>query len=158
MVRVGCSGATTLLEGAGRHRLLAASTTAAGIANLLLSIFLVQRYGLLGVALSTLIPLSAVSLFVIFPAACRRIDLSLSRALVVAVLPPIWPALLMTAFLLMARSFVADNFYSAAVQAITACLLYILIFLGLAISREERQLYLIQARQLFRPNRVRAAA
>jgi O-antigen/teichoic acid export membrane protein len=158
MIRVGCSGATTLLEGAGRHYLLAVSTTIAGVANLLLSIFLVQRYGLLGVALGTLIPLSVVSLFVIFPAACRRIDLSLSRALLIAVLPATWPALLIMVFLVIVRSFVANNFYSAAFQAIAAGLFYILIFLGLAISREERQLYLIQARQLFRPNGVRAAA
>jgi O-antigen/teichoic acid export membrane protein len=45
-----------VLQGLGRHRILAMSRVFEGIANLLLSLFLVRKYGLIGVALGTVIP------------------------------------------------------------------------------------------------------
>ena len=62
------------------------------IANLALSVALIRRMGLIGVALGTLIPLAAVSIFVLFPAACRRVELGLPEALKTAIFPALWPA------------------------------------------------------------------
>ncbi|MGH9540758.1 MAG: lipopolysaccharide biosynthesis protein [Terriglobales bacterium] len=47
-----------------RHRFLAALTLTEGVANLLLSIYWARRYGLLGVALGTAVPLLAAKLLV----------------------------------------------------------------------------------------------
>jgi O-antigen/teichoic acid export membrane protein len=157
MIRVGCAAATTLLEGAGQHRLLAGATVAAGMANLLLSLLLVRRYGLIGVALGTLIPLSAVSLLVVFPAACRRIGLSVSRAFAVAVAPALWPVVPAVALALIARSYGTVGLPAAAVQAISAVLGYCLIFFCLALGRAERGWYLCNVKQLVRRPGVRAA-
>lgn len=157
MIRIGSAAATTLLEGAGQHRLLAVSTVAAGIANLLLSLLLVRSFGLLGVALGTLIPLSAVALLVIFPAACRRSGLKVSRAFAVAVAPALWPALPAVGLALIAGSFGAGGLPAAAAQAICAVLSYCLFFFGLALSREARGWYLCNVKQLVRRPGLRAA-
>ncbi len=150
IIRICFSPAQVLLEGAGKHRLLAISTVATGIANLLLSIFLVRGYGLIGVAFGTLIPLSVMSSLVIFPAACRRIGLSVGRAFSVAILPALWPSLPMVLLVLFTRSIFANGVPALAVQAIIAVLSYCLIFFGLALGREERGWYLRNVKQLIR--------
>lgn len=47
----------------GRHRVLASVLLLEGAVNLLLSLFLVRRMGIIGVAWGTAIPLACTSLF-----------------------------------------------------------------------------------------------
>jgi O-antigen/teichoic acid export membrane protein len=156
--RVGNASATTLLKGAGHHRLLAYSNVAIAIANIALSVVLVRTYGVVGVALGTLIPLSVVSMLVLFPAACRRAGVSIAHALSEAVWPAVWPASLMAAFLLVSSRFAGNSPVSIAIQSMAAGVLYAAIFLWLAIGREERLWYLAKSRQLLRRPRVAQAA
>lgn len=55
---------SALLVARGRHRPLALWTLGEGIANVILSIYWAQRYGLVGVAFGTMVPMVAVKLFV----------------------------------------------------------------------------------------------
>ena len=146
--RVGNATATTLLKGAGQHRLLAVSNLTIGIANLGLSVILVRNYGLQGVAVGTLIPLSVVSIFVLFPAACRRARIPIGEAVASGVWPSIWPAICMGIFLAFSRQFFPPGFISTAVQAVSAGLIYAILFLSLAIGRTERNWYLAKVRQV----------
>ncbi|HXG64605.1 MAG TPA: flippase [Blastocatellia bacterium] len=152
VVRVGNSTATTVLKGAGQHRLLAFSNLATAIANVGLSIVLVRDFGLIGVALGTLIPLTIVSVFFLFPAACQRAELPVRVALKKAVWPAVWPAVIMTAFLVVSRNFAPAGLAYLALQSIAAALLYTLVFLRLAIDRQDRRWYLSKATQLLRPH------
>jgi O-antigen/teichoic acid export membrane protein len=154
--RVGNASATTLLKGAGQHRLLALSNLIIGIANLALSILLVGKYGLQGVAFGTLIPLSLISIFVLFPAACRRASIPLAEAVARGVWPAIWPAVCMGVFLALSRRFLAPGFISIALEAVGAGLLYALLFLALAIGRTERNWYLGKIRQVIGLERLPA--
>ena len=156
-IRVGNSTATTVLKGAGQHRLLATMNLVMAFANLALSIVLVRRLGLAGVALGTLIALATGSIAVLFPAACRRVQLPVREALAQAVWPPLWPAIVMVAFLAITRNFANSNLAMIALQAITAGLLYLAVFLMLAITREERQWYIAKARRLLRGAHTAAA-
>jgi O-antigen/teichoic acid export membrane protein len=149
-IRVGNSTATTLLKGSGQHRLLAMSNLLIAIANLALSVALIRRMGLIGVALGTLIPLAAVSIFVLFPAACRRVELGLPEALKTAIFPALWPAVAMALFLAITRNVASTNLAAIALQAITGGLIYLAVFLMLAIDREERQWYINKTRQLLK--------
>ena len=155
--RVGNATATTLLKGAGHHRLLALSNLGIGVANVALSVFLVRKYGLPGVAAGTLIPLSLVSIFVLFPAACRRTGISVGEAVVSGVWPAIWPAVCMGAFLAFSRKFFAPGFISTVVQAVSAGFIYAILFLSLAIGRTERNWYLAKLRQIIGRERLPAA-
>jgi O-antigen/teichoic acid export membrane protein len=154
-IRVGNSTATTVLKGAGHHRLLAATNLSMAVANLAISILLVRRMGLVGVALGTMIALGTGSMFVLFPAACRRVQVSVREALAAALWPTLWPAVVMAAFLAITRNFMSVSLAAVALQAITGGLLYLVVFLMLAISREERQWYISKAKRLV--GRPRAA-
>lgn len=155
--RVGNATATTLLKGAGDHRLLALSNSGIGIANLLLSVALVRRFGLQGVAAGTLIPLSVISIFVLFPAACRRANVRVWHAVARSVWPAIWPAFCMGIFLALSRRLSEPGFISVLLQALGAGSIYAILFLSLAIGKTEREWYLTKFRQVVKLQSVRAA-
>jgi len=71
------AGSPKLLYGMARHSVLARMFLLEGLANLALSIALVQWYGILGVALGTAIPMALVSLFVLPVYVCRLLKLRL---------------------------------------------------------------------------------
>jgi O-antigen/teichoic acid export membrane protein len=146
--RVGNATATTLLKGAGEHRLVAVTNIVTGLVNLVLSVALVKSFGLVGVALGTLIPVCGAALFIMFPAACRRVELPLRRAFAVAIWPAAWPALVMTGYVVVTRPLLGVSMLAVAAQLLAAVTVYAITFLSFAISATERQLYLSKAFQL----------
>jgi len=64
----------------GRHQMVAATWIGESLVNLLLSVVLVRRFGLTGVAVATALPLAVGHLGVLLPAACRAVDLELPAA------------------------------------------------------------------------------
>jgi len=157
-IRVGNSTATTLLKGADRHRFLAASNLGIAVGNLALSVALVGRYGLVGVAVGTLIPLAAVSMGILFPAACRRVALPLTEALRDCVWPALWPVIPVGLIVLATSTIASVNLPAVAVQSVAAGAIYLALFLGFAIGREERFWYLAKVRLLLRKHPSAAPA
>jgi O-antigen/teichoic acid export membrane protein len=147
-VRVGNATAATLLKGAGQHRFIALTNLAVSGVNIALSVILIQRYGLLGEALGTLIPVTLAALFVQFPAACRRTRVPLREAFWRGVWPAVWPALPVTLLLLVARGYVPAKLSAIAAFSGAACLLYLALFVAFAVGTRDRALYLRKARQL----------
>jgi O-antigen/teichoic acid export membrane protein len=157
IIRVGNSTATTLLKGAGRHGLLAVANLLMALANLILSVALVGRYGLIGVALGTLIPLAVISILVLFPAACRRVELPLFETVSKGIWPSVWPIIPVALLLLFTRNLVGASLPAVAAQAVIAGSLYAIIFLRLAIGRDERDWYFSKIKQLVRRPRAAVA-
>jgi O-antigen/teichoic acid export membrane protein len=159
LVRNATASATVILKGAGQHRLLTYTNATTAVINVLLSVALVRPLGLLGVALGTLIPVAASSMFVLYPAACRRVRMPLSRPLVQAIWPAMWPAVIMVALLRLGQRLPATNLFEVALHLGVGGLVYLALFLGLAIGADERRFYWRKLRDLVaRPPRVPAAA
>jgi len=68
-----------VLLGTGRHKLVAVVAFLEALANLVLSLLLVHRFGILGVALGTAIPVLVANSVTLLPAACRTVGLSVAR-------------------------------------------------------------------------------
>ena len=66
------------LMGVSRHRYLAFQTLGEGVANLLLSMYWARYYGMVGVALGTLVPMVVAKLFLQPAYVCRHAGISLS--------------------------------------------------------------------------------
>lgn len=79
VVLVGQGPLGTLLLGTGRHRLVAYASLAEALANLAISVVLVRRYGMLGVAVGTALPVFVANLFVLLPAACRQAGVTVAE-------------------------------------------------------------------------------
>jgi len=70
-----------LLQSIEKHKFFAISNSIEGVANLILSLLLVRRYGIVGVALGTAIPMILIKVFVQPMITCRALGLKLSRFL-----------------------------------------------------------------------------
>lgn len=149
LVRISTASANLILRGAGQHRLLAWTNATTAAVNILLSIILIRPFGLVGVALGTLIPISLAAAFVLYPAACRRVSLPLARPLVQAIWPPMWPALVMGALLWLGRALSPTGLFEVGLQLAIGGLVYFGLFIALAIRLEERRFYWTKVRGLF---------
>lgn len=81
VVLVGQGPLGNVLLGTGRHRLVAFTALTEALGNLVLSLILVRRYGMVGVAIGTAIPVIIANLFVLLPAACRQTEMSVATFL-----------------------------------------------------------------------------
>jgi O-antigen/teichoic acid export membrane protein len=155
-LRVGNATATVIMKGAGQHKLLALSNVSMAVCNLVLSVVLVRWYGLIGVAIGTLAPMVVFSMFVVFPAACRRVRLSQWTVIRESIWPAAWPALVMAGFILLARPHGDGSWRRLVAQAFLAALIYAALFLRFAISRNERDWYFNKVKEVFRRRSVAA--
>jgi O-antigen/teichoic acid export membrane protein len=157
-IRVGSATGATILKGAGCHRMLAFANAGTALTNLALSLWWVRRYGLVGQAFGTLIPVAAVSIFVLWPASCRRAGIGVAEAFRAAVWPALWPLSFMAAIVLPLRRLMPPNFLSIAVICAAGAVVYAVTFFAFAVPRQERDLYAIKLRELLRRSGSVAAA
>jgi O-antigen/teichoic acid export membrane protein len=139
-LRVGNATSTTLLKGSGQVRRVAMVNIWTGLVNLALSSALIGPFGLVGVAMGTLIPVAFSSVFVLFPAACDRVKVPVLNGARQAVWPAAWPALVVGAVMFVARDYTPDGLKFVAAEALAAGLLYLALFV-VAVGRRDRQQY-----------------
>jgi O-antigen/teichoic acid export membrane protein len=139
-LRVGNATSTTLLKGAGHIRNVAFVNIGTGVVNLILSSLLIGPFGLPGVAVGTLIPVAVSSIFILFPMACRRVDLAVGYAFRRAVFPATWPALVVGAVLFLSSRFTPGGAWFIVAEAAAAGLLYLALFV-VAVGRHDREQY-----------------
>lgn len=94
----------SILFGLGHARLPAMLYFAEAICNVVLTLVLIQPYGLLGVALGTAIPTAFFELTVLYPFARRLIGFDGAQLIRRALGPPVVPAALLLAFCLAVSS------------------------------------------------------
>jgi len=153
-IRVGNSTGTTLLKGAGEHRLVAWVNMGTGVVNAILSVLLIHAFGLTGVAWGTLIPIAAASFFILYPAACRRVGLPLSRAVAQSVLPAIWPGFAVAGLLAVTRHISSGTLLAVALQAALGGVVYVALFFTVAIGKRDRAEYVAKVTQVTRRRRL----
>jgi O-antigen/teichoic acid export membrane protein len=141
IVRVATATSTTVLKGGGHHRLLAATNLGTSLVNLTLSLLLVRRFGLVGVALGTLLPVCLSSMLILFPAGCHRVALPMRRVAAEALWPALWPAAVMAAFVLLTAPLIGDTLIAVGAEMATAAVVYALTFLFFGVSAAERRVY-----------------
>jgi O-antigen/teichoic acid export membrane protein len=146
--RVGNATGTTVLKGAGEHRMLAFVNIATGVANVVMSVLLARRFGLVGVAVGTLIPIAFTAVFILYPASCRRVGLPLMQAVTHSILPAVWPAFVVGIALAGTRLISSGTLLAVVLQAIAGGILYLALFYTVAIGRRDRALYTAKVMEL----------
>jgi O-antigen/teichoic acid export membrane protein len=131
--------AASVLQGMGRHRPTAVFAAAGAGLNLGLSILLIHRMGITGVALGTLIA-TAVEVLVFLPYAMslNRVPVRTVAADILA--PALAPGVLMLAALLSLRELLEpSSLLAVAGLGAAGVLLYAFGFLSFSVNRRERQ-------------------
>jgi O-antigen/teichoic acid export membrane protein len=134
--------AVAVLQGMARHRILAASSLVAGVANLVLSIVLVQFLGLAGVALGTLIPAAAESFGFVLPYTARVTGLRAADLAKNILLPALLPAAPMALLLYWMREAIAPaSLLHLGLIAAGGLFVYALTYFLIGAGELERQSY-----------------
>jgi len=114
-----------ILLGMGRHRVLASVLLIEGVVNLLLSLFLTPRFGIVGAAWGTAIPLVCTSLFFLPQHLCRLLNIPLRDFLSRAYRLPLVLCALPTVLLsVLGHQFPAHTYAGLMVQIASAVITY----------------------------------
>jgi O-antigen/teichoic acid export membrane protein len=157
LVRVGTATASIVLRGGGHHRLLAISNLVAAMVNVGLSIVLIRTHGLPGVAIATLIPVTIRAAIVLIPVACTRVGIPVTRFMAAAIWPTVWPAVIVLGGLAAVRADAAESFANIVLHCGAVGVVYVVLFLGVAIGRADRLRYMGKLRSLARRPVLRTA-
>jgi O-antigen/teichoic acid export membrane protein len=131
-----------VLQGIARHHPLALMALANGIANVALSIVLVQRYGVIGVAFGTLVPMILETVILVIPYTWRVIGISPSRAVNHALLPVLVPAIPAVAIPYILREAAGITSTAGTIAlALVGVTMYLTTYLRFGASRAERSIY-----------------
>jgi O-antigen/teichoic acid export membrane protein len=134
--------AAVVLQGMNRHRLFAATSLATGIANVGLSLALIPHFGLLGVALGTLIPAAAQTALINIPYALRIVQISPGRLLRESLLPGFLPAVPGTLLLLYyARQVEEPSALALIGIAVAYVVIYMVFYLVYPTNTAERKIF-----------------
>ena len=111
------AGSARTLLGMAKHRTIAFVTLMEGIANVILSIILVRRFGVLGDAAGTAIPLLCTTLWFLPRHMCRVLDLRVRTYIREAFLLPLTLTMpLIVVLLLLRKWFIAHTYFQLALQ------------------------------------------
>lgn len=129
----------SLLYGLSKHRMYAITVIFEGIANLVLSLILVRRFGLLGVAMGTTIPALVVNIFILPYYAIRVIDLPVSKYLRTNVGPVLFGAVVHIGCWLLVRNYVMSSYRIILLLGAGTSAIFILANIIVLLGRDERR-------------------
>lgn len=129
-----------LLYGISKHKFYAISNTCEGALNLVLSLILVQLYGIYGVAMGTLIEMIVFKIFVQPVYSCRVIKIPVFEYYVQAILLPLikltFPMLI---FFYFAEKYIQYTYLNIFLTAATQVLVFLPIIYYCIIGKKERE-------------------
>jgi O-antigen/teichoic acid export membrane protein len=130
-----------VLQGMARHSPLAIMTIASGVSNLILSILLVSRLGLIGVALGTLVPTTIICLGFVTPYAMRVIGITARDVLFKVLHPTLLPVIPMVIVMAGLREWIhPESFLWIFVIAAAGSLVYLAVYLRMGGNEFEKEI------------------
>jgi len=141
------------LIGTGQARARAYIAIPDLLANLTLCILFTYLWGQFGVALGNLVSLFMVECLIMIPFSCRKLGIPLKQYFEASLLPALWPALLMSAYLIIFRlTLPITNWPIAFFSFGSSTLVFGTAFLVFVASQKERRTYWLAIRDLFHLN------
>jgi len=133
------SPSVQLLYGISKHNFYAVSNAIEGVANFILSIVLVKKFGIIGVALGTAIPMTVVKLFIQPVYTCKLIKLSVYKYYFELIMPIILKscAILFT-FWFVSKNFIMPNYLHILFFAACEFILFTTIIFLTGLNNIER--------------------
>ncbi len=128
-----------LLYGTSKHKFFAISNSIEGVANLALSLILVRKFGIIGVAYGTAIPMVVIKLFAQPVYTCRIVKLPVFRYYTDVLLPVMAKSLgYILVFWWLFNKFIVPDYLRLAVLASGECFFFMIAIFFIGFNRSER--------------------
>ena len=129
-----------LLQGIGKNRRFVYSELVNAGLNLIISIILIQKIGILGVALGTLIAHALTSTWFIPAIACKFVKLPVRKYILTSIIPPVLSGIVTggVIWLFVDLMFSPDNFIHLIMNGLLILIFYAIVFLAIGVSTEDR--------------------
>jgi O-antigen/teichoic acid export membrane protein len=129
---------SNLLFGVSKHKFLAVLTIIEGVSNLVLSIILVRRFGIFGVALGTAIPMLVIKIFVQPFYVCKVIGIRPIDFYLRLMAPIVGLSLVVVIFFWIAiKGFIMPNYLNIAILSILESTIFILFVIRFGFTKQE---------------------
>jgi O-antigen/teichoic acid export membrane protein len=133
--------AIEILQGMARHHVIAAAALSSGVMNVVLSVLLLPRMGLMGAAVAMLIPSALATVCVVMPFANRTLQVTWKRALREIWMPAGLPAGVAAALLwTLQRRVELDTLEMLVAGVVLTALVYAIGYLSMPAAGVERRL------------------
>lgn len=157
MISVVHGNAANILSMTGHQRFLAMAFFSGQLANLAMTIWLVQTWQIFGVAFATLVSSAVVDILLVQRRACQTTGLSQARFYWETVGPSLFPAIIMgLAIKFLIRMIPPVSLASIAIVEIIACLVFFSVFYFSGLSTKERSYFAAKFSGLYRKLRARS--
>lgn len=134
--------ASRYLTAINRHVIFAKVAPPAALVNLVLSIWLVLEYGVVGAALGSVLPVFVVMPIYLY-VVCHSLEVSMLHYIRAAILPAIIPVALMGGGLFWFRiTYGFDGYLDIVLSVLVSALVYGLVYWFFAMGREDREVLL----------------
>jgi O-antigen/teichoic acid export membrane protein len=131
----------SLLFGISKHNFFAISNSIEGVANLILSLILVQRFGMMGVALGTAIPMVVIKLFIQPVYVCKSIGLNIGNYMKLVLTVFIKSSLFFLVLSVIFRNLIIPDYYRLIfLIGVSMVIFLFFLFIG-AFNKMEKQLF-----------------
>ena len=148
VVMVAQGPAGTILLATGRQRLVAGASVLDILLNIGLSLALVSRYGLMGVALGTALPYVVLNLGVLVPTACGTLKVTLSTFVDAVVKPSLIAVLPAAALAIFLRVTTMPTSFAMVIgQSALVGLVYVAVFCAFGLGPVDRARYVGSVRR-----------
>ena len=141
VIRAAIAMPSTMLQGTGHHRFVAAASACGAVVNLVLSVAMVVVWGVVGVALATAIA-AMLSAVLVFPRSCRAVSLGVWAGCRSILLPALWPAVFAGAVVNWMQQALPIGIVPALVTVTSGMAVYAAVFALFGLDREERRWFL----------------
>ncbi|NIT61366.1 MAG: oligosaccharide flippase family protein [Aliifodinibius sp.] len=132
--------AGSIFIGLGKVKVLAFLHLGAAVSNILISILLVNKYGITGVAFGTAIPLLIQGTFILPIYVCRTLKVSIVKYFLESYIPPLLSSIPFIIAVLLARYFMTINSLTVfMIYAATLMIIYIIFEFGFAFENQHRK-------------------
>ncbi|MFC2061439.1 lipopolysaccharide biosynthesis protein [Elusimicrobiota bacterium] len=131
-----------LLYGISKHKFFAISTAIEGVANLVLSIILVKKMGLMGVALGTAIPMFIVKLFIQPVYTCKVIKMSVYKYYFELIIPILLKSVvILMLFRWIILNLIQPNYLNISILILCEVFLFLTIQFFISFNKNERNYF-----------------
>lgn len=142
----------SILKGMGRLRVYTSLVIIEGVSNLVLSIVLARKIGLIGVAIGTAIPFIIMSGFIVTTYMLRILNVDVKRYFKLSISPALIPAAILScAVILLNRNTQVTSLIWYFLELGVCAAIYIISCFYLSLDKEEKSFYLGRVLHIIKP-------